>query len=452
MPNPTIAFVGFGEVNTPPDIILRKVTQARTGLEQSGLTLITTAPVTDDPAGVDCSRAIADLAGKQFDALVVCISGWIPSHAVIRITDEFRHLPMVLWGLSGWSEGGRLITTADQAGTTALRKTFEDLGYTFTYVYDIAGTPSRVDRVRDFCVAASARARLRRMRIGQMGYRDMKLYGTMFDGVSLRRVIGPEVECFDMLEMTQNAAKVADAEVAETVAYVNNAWRFTAPAKPETLAAGARYYCGLKRILDARRYAAVSLIDVDGMKKLLGFPPSMIFMLMANRLGIATIPENDVPGNVTQVMVKYLTGQCGAYLEFYEFMQDRVLMGVPDYVPAEIVDGPYTVRPAAFGQLAEGILNVSKLKTGRVTLCRLISTGDRYAMHIVTGEAVTPQPWEEAGWAQPAPQLPGLEIILDTPVERFAANVACQHYIVSYGDNTGVLAALCGMLGVTVVG
>ena len=46
---------------------------------------------------------------------------------------------MVLWGLCGWMEDGRIVTTADQAGTTALRKTFKDLGYKFTYVYDIIG-------------------------------------------------------------------------------------------------------------------------------------------------------------------------------------------------------------------------------------------------------------------------------------------------------------------------
>lgn len=51
---------------------------------------------------------------------------------------------------------------------------------------------------------------------------------------------------------------------------------------------------------------------------------------------------------------------------------------------------------------------------------------------------------EEAGWQQPAPQLPGLEIILDSPVEDFAGRVACQHYILSYGNNTGVMKTFCG--------
>ena len=103
------------------------------------------------------------------------------------------------------------------------------------------------------------------------------------------------------------------------------------------------------------------------MKKLLGFPPAPIFMLLSDEAKLVTIPENDCLGNITQLMVKYLTGQCAVYLEFYEFFENSVLAGVPDYVPAEVVDGEVTVMPAAFGELSEGILNVSKVKTGELT-------------------------------------------------------------------------------------
>ena len=66
------------------------------------------------------------------------------------------------------------------------------------------------------------------------------------------------------------------------------------------------------------------------MKKLLNFPPAMVFMLISNELGMCTVPENDALGAVTQLINKYATGQIAAYMEFYEFMDDRVLMGVPD--------------------------------------------------------------------------------------------------------------------------
>ena len=106
--------------------------------------------------------------------------------------------------------------------------------------------------------------------------------------------------------------------------------------------------------------------------------------------------------------------------------------------------------PAAFGELSEGILNVSKVRTGELTMCRLFMEDGKYCMHMVTGEGITPRKWEEAGWTQPAPQLPGLEILLDD-VEDFTQKVMCQHYIISYGDNRQRIKNLCDIMGIEVI-
>lgn len=444
------AFIGFGEVNTPADIIVRKCAKAEQDLRAAGLDLISVYPVTDDYEEKDIQKALHVLSGQEFDVLIICIAGWIPSHAVIKITEQYRHIPMVLWGLCGWMEEGRLVTTADQAGTSALRKTFSDMGYTFRYIYDIIGRPSNVQKVADFAAAAFAARRLRSARVGMAGYRDMNLYGTLYDGGSLKRVVGAEIETFEMLEMKQRYDALTDAEKRAVVDDVMRKWTFLKEPNEDSMLQAAGYYLAVKQLIDERGYDAVSLKDVDGMKKLLGFPPAPVLSLLSDCAGVSTIPENDCLGNVTQLMVRYLTGQCGAYLEFYEFFEDRVLAGVPDYIPAEITDGATTVMPAAFGELSEGLLNVSKVKTGLLTMCRLFYDNGQYYMHMVTGEGITPRKWEEAGWTQPAPQLPGLEILLED-TEAFAQNVMCQHYIISYGDNTEKIKNLCQILGITVL-
>lgn len=444
------AFVGFGEVNTPIDIIISKCEAAKKGLEAEGLDLISVYPVTDDYEEKDIKKVFDALDGKDFDSLILCIAGWIPTHAVVKVAERYRHLPIVLWGLCGWREGDRIVTTADQAGTSALRKTFYDLGYKFKYIYDIIGKPSNTKKVADFAVAASAAKKLRSARVGMAGYRDMNLYGTLYDGSSLKRVVGPEIETFEMLEIKQRYDKMTAEEKSAVIDKVMSKWKFLKPAKREGMEMAAGYYLAVKQLIDERGYGAISLKDVDGMKKLLGFPPAPIFMLLADEAGVSTIPENDCLGNVTQLMIKALTGQCGAYLEFYEFFENSVLAGVPDYIPKEVTDGDTTVMPAAFGELSEGILNVSKVKTGTVTMSRLFCENGKYYMHLVVGEGKTPPKWEEAGWTQPAPQLPGLEIFMDN-VEKFAQNVMCQHYIISYGDNTEKIKDLCSILGIEII-
>ena len=449
--NVKAALVGFGEINTPRELIERKCRHAAELLEERGLELIHTAPVADDPEGNDVRRAKKELAGKEFDLLIVCIAGWIPSHAVIDVIDPFKHRPMVLWGLSGWQEGDRFVTTADQAGTTALRKPMKDLGYRFRYVVDRAEGPSSVDEVVRFAAAARAVALLRGARIGQMGYRDMRLYGTLYDGVSLREKLGIEVEFFEMLEMAQTIDRLDPEEVAGLTNRVRERWAFVKPPAEGTVENTVRLYLALKRKVTERGYEGVSLIDVDGVKKLMHFAPAGVFMLLHEEDDICTIPENDTMGAVTQLVARRLTGQVGAYMEFYEFTDEGMLIGVPDYVPTEIVDGAVTVMPTAFGEFGEGLLNVSKVKTGRLTLARLAYSGDRYMMHVTTGEAHPPRRWEEAGWAPPAPQLPSLEVALDGDVDHFIQNVFAQHYILAYGDHVEILADFCELLGVELI-
>jgi L-arabinose isomerase len=445
-----VAFVGFGEINSPQQLIKDKCAIAREEIKSLGFSIVTTDHVTDDPAGVDVKRAIGELSQCDFDLLIVCLAGWIPSHAVISVTTFFKDKPMILWGLAGDIENGRVVTAAPQAGTTALRKVFQDLGYKFRYVYNIIGKPSPLDRIKNFAQAALAVKSVENTKVGMMGFRDMKLYNTLYEGLSLKTKIGTEVEFFETLEMLRISENVSETEVQKLLNKIKQDWNFEKPADDNFLKKGISYYLAVKSIAEENGFNAISLKDVDGMKKLLSFPPAMIFMLLSDEDNLCTIPENDAMGAVTQLVVKHLTGQCAAYLEFYEFFEKSVLLGVPDFVPAEVVDGKVKVTPAAFGNISGGLLNISTMKTGRLTMARLSNTGSSYTMHICTGEGKL-KSWEEAGWDYPAPQLPSLDIFLDSPVEEFAQKISGQHYIIAYGDHAQTLRDFCYLKDITVV-
>jgi L-fucose isomerase-like protein len=444
------AFVGFGEINSPQQLIKDKCLNAKQEIESLGIKLVTTDHVTDDPKGMDVKRAIKDLGKEEFDLLIVCLAGWIPSHAVIAITNEFKSKPMILWGLSGDIEDGRIVTAAPQAGTTAIRKVFEDLGYKFRYVYNIIGKKSPLDKIKSFALAATAAKSVEKTKVGMMGFRDMKLYNTLYEGLSLKSQIGTEIEFFEMLELVQLSKNIDNNDVLALLGKIKRDWDYVKPIDEEFLKKGITYYLAVKKLVEENGFEAVSLKDVDGIKKLLSFPPAMIFMLLSDELNICTIPENDAMGAVTQLIVKHLSGQCAAYLEFYEFFEKSVLLGVPDFVPAEVVEGKVKVTSAAFGNISGGLLNISVVKTGRLTLARLSNTGAEYTMHICTGEGKL-KAWEEAGWDYPAPQLPSLEIFLDTPVEEFVQNIAGQHYIIAYGDHSQSLKDFCFIKNIRVV-
>ena len=447
-----VGFVCFGEVNTPIEQLNMKHDEALAALRAKVENVVDGGLVIDDPAYETADAAYAKIAGLDLDCLVVCIAGWVPTHAVIRVTDHFRHVPMILWGLCGWKENGRIITTAEQAGTTALRPAFEALDYTFKYVYNIIGKEWPMEKITSYIAACRARKKLRSAKVGTMGYRDMLLYGTQYEGNSMRGQIGVEVEPYEMLEMVRAIDTLDATKVAEGVKFVKENWVFKKDCDDSVIEKGVKYALAITKKIKERGWEAITLIDVDGMKKLEGFPPAMVFMLLEHYCNILTIPENDVMGAVTQLIMKYITGQTVPYLEYYEFFENSMLIGVPDFVPKSVTDGDVTVLPAAFGLLNASLLNVSKVKTGYVTCTRLVYLKGKYKMHVYTAEAKEPPAWNEYGWDDPAPQLPSLEVFPDScTVEEFAQNVSSQHVIVAYGNHVQALRDFCAMMDIELV-
>ncbi len=445
-------FICFGEVNTPIERLQLKHDEALAALQQQVEGVVDGGLVIDDPAYQTADAAYGKLAGLDLSCLVVCVAGWVPTHAVIRVTDHFRHIPMLLWGLCGWKENGRIITTAEQAGTTALRPAFEALEYTFKYVYNIIDKPWPMDSIVSFIAAANAKHHLRSARVGTMGYRDMLLYGTQYEGQSMRGQIGVEVEPYEMLEMVRAIDALEVGQIADGVCFVKENWVFKKPCDNSVVEQGVKYALAIAKKIQERGWEAITLIDVDGMKKLEGFPPAMVFMLLEHYCNVLTVPENDVMGAVTQLIMKYISGQTVPYLEYYEFFEHSMLIGVPDFIPKSVTEGDVTVLPAAFGLLNASLLNVSKVKTGFVTCARLAYIKGKYKMHVYTAEAKTPPAWNEYGWDAPAPQLPSLEVFpTSCTVAEFAQRVYSQHVIVAYGDYTEALQDFCKMMDIELI-
>ena len=448
----TIGYICFGEVNTPIERLQMKHDEALAALQARFENVVDGGLVIDDPAYETADAAYAKLAALDLTCLVVCVAGWVPTHAVIRVTDHFRHVPMLLWGLCGWKENGRIITTAEQAGTTALRPAFEALDYTFKYVYNVIDKPWPMEKIEAFIAACCAKKNLRSARVGTMGYRDMLLYGTQYEGNSMRGQMGVEVEPYEMLEMVRAIDTLDADQVAAGVQFVKENWKFEKACDDSVIEKGVKYALAITKKIQERGWEAITLIDVDGMKKLEGFPPAMVFMLLEYYTNILTVPENDVMGAVTQLIMKYISGQTVPYLEYYEFFENSMLIGVPDYVPKAATMGDVTVLPAAFGLLNASLLNVSKVKTGYVTCARLVYLKGKYKMHVYTAEAKTPPAWNEFGWDDPAPQLPSLEVFPDScTVEEFAQNVSSQHVIVAYGNYTEAIKDFCKMMDIELV-
>ena len=72
-----------------------------------------------------------------------------------------------------------------------------------------------------------------------------------------------------MLEMVQNIEKLEQKDIDEGVKFVKENWVFKKECPEETIVNGVKYALAIVKKIKERGYEAVSLLDVDGMKKLL---------------------------------------------------------------------------------------------------------------------------------------------------------------------------------------
>ena len=440
----TAGFVGFGCTSYPKEVIVKRSSEAKDAVKTLEMDLVEAEPVMTI---ADAERAATKLKEGNFDFLIACIASWIESPIVLNVLREFRHKPVLLWGLGGYTENGSLVSPASQAGTCALRQTLIQMGFKIKFIYEWPDSPLSINKVKDFAVVVKSIKNLSRAKIGMMGYADMGLYTTMFDGVSLRSKIGPEVDVFDMLEVEQKAQKIDEKRISSVMKDIEKKWSCKEEIPEKAWSRLASIYLAISDIVTEKKYSAVSIKCVEGMKKYMNFPPCMVLSLLSQK--VPSICEDDAMGAVTQLILNNLSGQVTAFMEMYEFMKDSILIGVCGFIPPEYIDGCYEISTyGGWGGLNAGMMNTSKARTGFITLARLNYQGDKYFLHVVTGEAKRPGKWEELGWNPPAPEFPGLEVVLDRPVEQFAEEVSSQHYILIYGDYRQQLNDFCRMLGI----
>ena len=398
----------------------------------------------------DVPRGLAQLAGHEYDVIVACVIAWTETPVVIGVLRDYLHIPILLWSWGGYSQEGQLVSLGSAAGATACISALQHLGAKYTYVYDYPDAPMNVAKVLRFCRAAKAVNILAHARMGMMGYADMGLYGLMFDGLDVRKRIGVEVESYDMLEIDQAVARLPRPRVTTLVEQWHKDWQFEAPVGEATLERVAGLTLALGDKIEERGYLAMSTKCVYGVTKYMGCTACMPQSMLGDRVHF--VCENDAPGMITQTMMGLMSGKSSTFMELYEIFPDRLLVGVCGFVPTSFTkDGKPSVREYGWGGLTGGMVNTGQMKTGRVTLARLSLRGERYRMHILTGEGFAPRPWEESGWAPPAPRFPSLEIVLDTSVDDFAGKALAQHYGMVYGDHRQGLEDLCRLLDIEVI-
>ena len=448
-----VGYISFGTMFYEPANLQMISARAEKQLSDAGLELVVTAPVYGED--VEPERAISELKSQEWDFLFVNIINWIDTRGVFRVLHEFRHEPMILYSFGGFTdhegqfgERGTLISPAAGAGSTSLRMPMEQWGIKFKYLFNAPDTPMDIEGIMSFARAASVMKRLRKARLGMIGYNDMGLYSTGINPTKLRGLIGPELESMDMLQLQRKMDAIPDNEVKAEALRVSKDWEYPlGKPEPEVIEKAVRLYMGTVALCKEKKFDTFSYKCVDGVDLEMGLTHAIPSSLVADA-GYPYVDENDLGNSVAQLMLKWISQKQVTFIEHYEHHPEWILLGEDGYCPSDFIEGKPQIKYIST-VLLKGIAHCSNMKKGRMTLASLYETADGYKMHIVTGEGKERPQWVEMG--VPLPSWPSVRFFPDVPVRQVLDHVQSQHFAAVYGTYVNELTDLCKLLNIDVV-
>jgi len=441
------SLVGFFAYAYPEKKCKERIDAARKALEDAGVEVNFCGYFSDHNEESQVKvKELLDKTAFETTSITLVVSGWCESPPVFRVIANHMHMPILMWSLAAYRTDVGLISPAGAAGATGLNLALKIFGAKHYSLYDIVDKGMNVKEAVEFLKLADSIHNLRNTRVASIGYADMNLYSLMYDGTLIKKYTGIHVDNMDLINLKNEMEKVTEEEVKKFISDYRQKVEFVNEPTPHDLEILARSYIGINRIIDEKGYKGITLKCVLGMSSLMNFSPCMLESLIGDK--VDTICECDVMGMITQVIIKELTGTKAVFQEFYEFYENSMLVGACGFSPFSVCDEKcIKIQGHDWGE-AGGIMNVSKLKTGKITFLRFYTVNGQMHCHLVTGNAKTPEKWQEDGWNGKGPNMPSLEITLDSDIEDFKDNVAGQHYIVAYGDISRLIKTYCKFTGI----
>jgi L-fucose isomerase-like protein len=241
----------------------------------------------------------------------------------------------------------------------------------------------------------------------------------------------------------RRADRYGPAECEDTIAELR-AWAEVPENAPaDDLLAAARLTCALGDLVRERGWDAVSVKCQYELSQEYGMTACLPLSILSER-GTICCCEGDVLCTVSMAMLAYLSGSITTYGDVLDVRGDRVLLSACGFAPFSLAEPGKPVRIAKFDEPGiDGLFNSFALRSGRVTIARLVEGQGDYRLIVATGQGLESE--LRQGF------YPALEVQLDGGTAAFVDTMPSQHYAFCYGDHAAALDQLGRLLGIEVI-
>jgi L-fucose isomerase-like protein len=396
------------------------------------------------------SREEARVAAKRLfdenvDLVVYFIATWIEAPVVISAIKEVD-IPYVVWAVSDPH-------TLSFVGGHEVATSLKEMNKEFKFVFGVPRDRSNLKQIVSRAKASAVLKRLRKAKIGLVGYMTMGMYGETLDHIELLDKIGPEIVHVDTYRLIDGINKIQNQEAEKLIEETRKKVGIIEAPKADLLKS-FKAYLTLRKIVEQYKFDALAVKCHPEMSQVYGSSLCVAVSLLIDD-GIPVSCEADVHNAVTMLILHLLTGCPPFFFETITFDEkENISMvghcGTAAMTLAESMSH-VTLRPQPEfsiekGGVVRGVAVGFSVKPGIVTVARLNGRRGTYRMHISKGEIVRPDAAaikiEKAAeeWACAALKLPD--------VKSFLMNSIAHHYALVHGDVEKELKELCSMLGI----
>jgi len=356
-------------------------------------------------------------------------------------------VPIAVWGIPEPPLDGSPYTCGSMVGLLMHTSAMTNIGVRFSFIYGEPDDERAVNDAGRFVSVVRTRAALRRARIGLVGWRAPGFHASNFDELAVKTVLGPEIVHVDLSEVLAESDAPPEEEVKGCVEEMISSGFEIDGAPEHTVLNAMRAYLGLKRIVERESLDAVAVKCWPEIRDRFGKGVCAVNSRLTDE-GIMSSCEADLDGAITMMADYLLSGEVPFFCDWVQMDEDKneVLFWHCGNAPSRLASPKHRkyIRPFFTG--ADSVAVEFPLKTGRVTLNRLMSTRGRYKMLIAKGEAVE---------TDLVMRGTCVNVRFDSKVSDILAaildNGFPHHYSLAYGDISDELRDLGKFWGIEVV-
>lgn len=389
---------------------------------------------------------------ENVEAVIFIPTNWLEPPMIVHPMQSIKDLPLLIWGFPETTElleGGLLLGSASTSAV--VKSALEQMGWQFGYVIGMPQWKDAVDEVERYLKVVLVSKKIRMSTIGLVGYESMGIYTATFDGLSLKKVFGIEVDsAADSYILVEEMKKISPDEILSVESRLKN----TCEVKDEIIQdksfeKSIIMYLALKKMIKNRNWKALSVKCQHELTSYLKCSACLPLSMITDE-GIMGSCEGDIHAALTTLIMHCFSKAkifCG---DIFPYNRKSFLMSHGGFLPhscrkegTSVILNPQSPRLSKDGKATGGVVSTLTFEqSDKVTLARIEGRREGgYKMHIVTGKV------------KPIESIPdsSAEIELDSNAQMFIQNQLSNHYTMIWEDIKSDLESFCRYKNIEII-